>query len=761
MKIRELVILLYLFAFTSSVGLIKEITNVEDLITLTNTKDFVNFAAQKEEELNKIAASIFGGQECLISRSEARSILLENGIYRVVDKQMRFILGKCSPVLLVPGIYATKMMVELQCKNIAQNERTTTLKEIRIFCGDSICPNENKEKEEHSVFVGLLEKPFSILGSKIDKYSSCLGYFMNYFQNENECPTVNDKKMCKHSPYIKVGFYGGTTNTQEKGKCGIEGIQNVIQSGILAIDDIVNIGAAKSYETIQKKLLYRGYDYGFSLGGLPNDYRRFLATNNFAKKVFRSQIERLYSNTGKPVVVVGHSFGTLLTLTNLIREENKDLLPKIKKFVAVAPPFAGSSKLLDIFLHGMNEWNKSFDILGKTLTITNYNIFGQQMMYETLPVITELRPLPIAAKIFTDSKYKELGDALKERIDYEKKCKNLQCTDTTPKFDKLFKGYFPSVTDSECVYDNISDGKNFFSRKCFTQLYNVGDCPTVLTKSDLSTNPYGNDIENYCGKNESNFYYQGECTDKNCIDNIYSENGPYAYDNTEAVNYLINRYNKDFAKTIDGEKIDKNYFESKEQVNEGHRKAIEYHNNISLIKDLPPPPVDTDLVYASFTQTQNAYVLYDKDFTQKGNDFNKGGDGTVPVWSSLLTGFKWLYEKQVEDLKPKYKLVEYCSRLSQAGKYTFNPNKEQNFIALGCSCLNNKNLYKDDIDDCSHASLINDDIFVDYLISVVDDPKEKNIITSEKKEAAKRHNSFKNYESLCNRDLKDILESAK
>ena len=129
---------------------------------------------------------------------------------------------------------------------------------------------------------------------------------MNYFQNEDECPTVNDKKMCKHSPYIKVGFYGGTTNTQEKGKCGIEGIQNIIQSGILAIDNIVNIGAAKCYETVQKKLLYRGYDYCFSLGGLPNDYRRFLATNNFAKKVFRSQIERLYSNTGKPVVVVGH-----------------------------------------------------------------------------------------------------------------------------------------------------------------------------------------------------------------------------------------------------------------------------------------------------------------------------------------------------------------------------------------------------------------------------------------------------------------------
>ena len=764
MNIADLILILYLIVFSFSISpedVKDEIKNVEDLISLANTKEFQDFLAQKEEDDINLQLSLFGGDECLISKSDAKEILKTLSISNTVDDNMRFILGKCSPVLLIPGIYATKLMVEVQCKNIALYERTTTLKEIRIFCGDTICYNEYTEREEHPLFVGLFDKAFSILGSENDKYSSCLGYFMNHFQNENECPTVNNKKICKHSPYVKVGFYGGTTNTQTKSKCGIEGVQNIIQTGILAADKIVNIGAARSYEAIQKALVKRGYEYGFSLGGLPNDYRRFLATNNFAKKVFRSQIERLYSNTGKPVVVVGHSFGTLLALTNLLNDENKDLLPKIKKFVAIAPPFAGSSKLLDVFLHGMNEWNKSFTILGKKITITNYNIFGQQMMYETIPVITELRPLPIAAQIFTDSKYKLLGDALRERIAYEKKCRNMICSDTTPNFDKLFKGYFPSVTDSECAFENISDGKDSFSRKCFTQIYNVGECPTVLTKSDLSTNPYGTNIEYYCGKKESKYYYQGECTNNNCLDNIYSQKGPYPYDNTNAVNYLINRYNRDFARTIDLYKIDKSYFETKEQINEGHKKSIEYHNKISLIKDLPPPPVDTDLVYASFIHTQNAFVLYDKDFTQKGNDFFKGGDGTVPVWSSLLTGFKWLYEKQARNLKQNYKLVEYCSRLAMSGKYKFDPNKEQNFIALGCSCLNKKNEYKDDTSDCSHASLISDDIFIDYLISVVDDPKVQNSITSQKREAAQRYNSNRDYEIQCNYDLKYILETAK
>ena len=742
-----------------------ENTSYEDLITLVNSKEFQDYTIQKEEDdINQKSIPFFSKDECLVSTQEAKSLLSsEYGVSTSPDKRLRFILGKCSPVLLIPGIYATKFIVEIQCKKIAEKERSTTLKEIRLFCGDTICPNLSEEKEEHILFISLLDKAFTILGSKNDKYSACLGYFMNHFQNENECPKVNEKKVCNHSPYIKVGFYGGSTKTKSKGRCGVEAVQNVIQSGALLIDDIVNIGQEKSFETVSKQLIKRGYEEGFSLAGLPNDYRRYLATNNFSNSVFRSQIERLYKNTGKPVVIVAHSYGALLTLSNLVGNENKDLLPKIKKFVAVAPPFAGSSQLLDIFLHGIHELNINFNILGKTVTITKYNIFGQNIMYKSVPVIKELRPLSIAARLFTDSKYKELGDALKERLDYEKKCKNSKCEDTTPKFDKLFKGYFPSISDSECAYENIKDNSNSFSRKCFTQIYNVGECPTILTKPSLTFNPYGDNVEDYCGKKGSKYYYQGECdsNNENCLDNVYLTKGPYAYDNSEAVNFLLNRYNKKYAKTIDGVKLTSNFFETRQEIEEGIKKGIEYHNEISLIKDLPPPPVDTDLVYSSFAHTPAAFILYEKDFTQPGDEFSKGGDGNVPTWSSLLTGLKWIYDKRVGNLKPKYKLVEYCSRLAESGKYKFDANKEQDFIALSCECLNNNNQYKNSYGDCTHAAMINDKIFIDYLISVVDDPKNANTVTSAKKEAVNNYDSKISYESDCNEDLKNILETAK
>ena len=64
-------------------------------------------------------------------------------------------------------------------------------------------------------------------------------------------------------------------------------------------------------------------------------FRRFVATNEFEKKVFRFQIENLYNITGKKVIIIAHSFGTLITLNNLIYKENKDLIPNIKKFISM------------------------------------------------------------------------------------------------------------------------------------------------------------------------------------------------------------------------------------------------------------------------------------------------------------------------------------------------------------------------------------------------------------------------------------------
>ena len=70
----------------------------------------------------------------------------------------------------------------MQCKNIAKKEKTTTLKDIRLFCINIIFPVLMLEKEEHSLFIGFLDDAFTILGSGKDKFCSFIGYFMNHFK---------------------------------------------------------------------------------------------------------------------------------------------------------------------------------------------------------------------------------------------------------------------------------------------------------------------------------------------------------------------------------------------------------------------------------------------------------------------------------------------------------------------------------------------------------------------------------------------------
>ena len=146
------------------------------------------------------------------------------------------------------------------------------------------------------------------------------------------------------------------------------------------LEEKVNTGVFKYYNTLIKKLEEKGYKAGFSFGGIPNDYRKFLSNNVFTTNAIRYQIENLYKNTGKPVVIIGHSFGTNTMLSNLLKEENSDLLPKIKKFIAVGPPFAGSSQLIKVFFQDRDKNGANIELLGKTLKV-KFWLMKEKLIY--------------------------------------------------------------------------------------------------------------------------------------------------------------------------------------------------------------------------------------------------------------------------------------------------------------------------------------------------------------------------------------------
>ena len=281
---------------------------------------------------------------------------------------MRFIAGNCNPVILIPGLFGVKLKTQIDCKNLFEKEKDF-YKKLKFFCSSDVC--QKVDTVEELEFFLKLSGPFGFGTRGGNKYNACFSYLINFFNEEKDCASNS----CSISVYIKITFDGGTKKTYKDSKCGTTAIKNVGNlPQLLHYYTDVYAKVLDLFEDI-------GYSYGFSLGGIPNDFRKF-ATNELSKKKFRFLVESLYENTGKPVIIVAHSYGNLVILNNLVSKDNEDLIPKIKKFVSIAPPYAGSSKLLDGYLHDLKDFNYLFNLI-------NFHTFGQSLLFKSSPTLTE------------------------------------------------------------------------------------------------------------------------------------------------------------------------------------------------------------------------------------------------------------------------------------------------------------------------------------------------------------------------------------
>ena len=443
---------------------------------------------------------------------------------------------------------------------------------------------------------------------------------------EDECPSKS--YICTKSEYIKVTFDGGTNDTLQDSKCGTDASRDVF----LTSEFISNyIGTSKVYGDVIDLFKNIGYDYGFSFGGIPNDFRKFVATNTFATNTFRYLIESFYNNTGKRVILIAHSFGNLIALNNLVLSKNRDLLPKIKKFVSIGPPFAGSTKLLDGYLHGLKDFNKFYGFV-------EYHSFGQSLLFKSVPTVTELRPLPIFSKLIKNPEYKEFIEAIYERINLENDYVNGNYIDdninkNSEKFDKMFSSYFPSLKNKMCKESFLINNK--LQLKCLTNIYNIFECPMIITLSDINNKE---NIEKYCNNTDDNLFYMNEIgEERKSIEEILTR-GYFTYGSPE-MEELLDRFNKNLKQYKLDKKLNISDFESEEEFRKENLLQIEYYKSTSLIQNLSIPPVDTDLIYTSAIGTNTGEFLNKNNLLEEGEKIIKGGDGTVSTWSSLLVGF--------------------------------------------------------------------------------------------------------------------------
>ena len=751
------------------------------LISSSICLDYEVYNETEQLNMSKILNTSLRAGLCSPSESQAQQFIRDNNIsydLNQVDRNVKFIVGGCNPVVLIPGIYSTKLRVRINCRNLKREENQLYNK-IKLYCNKFVCSDDEDNDENRDLWFNLGRKGFTLLKNIVEPgkeneenetnkdnvnnlkdfvgdwdnlYSGCIGLFMTMFENEDECPKLeNGKKVCGHSKNIKITYDGGFFNTRDEADCGVKAVENVLESPFTYLPDFLWKKNSNVFGTLVEELEEYGYTKGFSLAAVPNDFRRFISKNDFAYDALKYHVENMYDLTGKPVIIIAHSFGNLVTLNGL--NKYPELKDKVKKWISLAPPFGGATKAVENFIHGITDFDFNLKIL-----YSEFHKFGQFLMLKSIPTVYELKPYTIFYKLFNSIRYSNFAEAIRKRILLEKECRNKNCEksyieENSAAFDNFFSDYFPSLTLDECQYESsIGGNQDVNNKKCFTELFNMVDYPSIIK---VEPNQKNNNIDNYYQVFNENTYYIADNEDINdteakSIDDLFSE-VPYVYDAYDAeIEDLISRYNSKYNQNIS--KTNQKYFETELEFRETIKNMISDLKKNSIIQDLPKPNVDIDLVYGNFMKTLAAeFINKNTGDVIETDTVYRGGDGTVPSWSSLLTGLKWIYENQLENTtdenKPTIRLVEYCSRLADS-KINL-----PNFKAISCRCIEN-NVYKDNLDDCSHQFMLGDK---DYLFEYLAEELEKDEENIEnKKKAIEKYPTIKeneNYLKQCNLKL--------
>ena len=711
--------------------------------------------------------------ECLVTEDEARTILQEkyniDPNYINIDKNIRFILGKCYPIIYLPGLYASRMVATINCP-VFKKDFLNFVK-MRLYCGNTICEDETNEYEEYVIFPSIFDSPFQIrVTENVNKYTACQGYFYTFYNSRTECPEGN----CEYSDGIRISFYGGTKKTKHDSKCGIKALEDIIYASNFLPAFITNRLTEANFYVMIRNYRKMGYTDGFSAAGISFDYRRYINTFKFFQNSLEYEINRLYRNTGKPVVIISHSLGGLLAYNEFLKMPSESL-KKVKSFVPIVPPFAGASHLLEAYLYGLSDFNTEINIADLINIKVEMHKFSESLYFSMAPVVGELRPQNGLLKALAKPEYSQLKLAIEELINVEKECWDKNCPSEkvksmTKNYNELFGDDFYSLDEEDCQLDeeeiqNIKNNKLSlnFARKCVTNIYDILKCPFLLYENDFKYNVPSKHMRDLCGVYNSSLLYltgedKSEEDSKTPLDSLFEGNAKYPYTFNE-FNILLEEYNKNFAEKYN-KKLTKDDFETEEEFQQKGKKNIEYVQNNSLIQDLPIPPVDTYIVYSNYHNTDIGFIYDNKNKDKSTFDSDEylgnGGDGTVPNFSTMLTGMKWLYEKKKNNLKQTIKLIEYCSIAGKEGnKYAYNHNnfKDKTFVALTCNCINPDNKSYNNV-DCSHAASPKDSYMIDLIKNeIVFDENNLNDFNDDKKKAIKSYDKSFDYEQTCNEAL--------
>jgi len=259
------------------------------------------------------------------------------------EKLLRFVDGPCSPVILVPGVLATKMQVELDCDTFKKAHPSAF-----EACGWNTCKEpswyelwKRKPKKTYNLWIPDIFSPMSVIANEL--HPKCFREFftLNY---DPEQVDYSDRYAMRDGLLLR--YYNQNSEHPNGGLDAIGDLDPKPKQPYMS-DDLLY------WEHTRRKLNKMGYQDGLTLFGSPYDWRRSPIANE-SRFTLKRTLEFLKKTTGKSTVVFAHSMGNMQMLynANQMSQEDKDRL--IRHYAAVMPPFAGSTKAALFLMGGSN-----------------------------------------------------------------------------------------------------------------------------------------------------------------------------------------------------------------------------------------------------------------------------------------------------------------------------------------------------------------------------------------------------------------------
>lgn len=304
-----------------------------------------------------------------------------------------FIEGDCAPIIMVPGLMATKLMLQIDCELLMKEHP-----EIMESCGWSTCSWSiwrRRPSPEYLLWIPGIFSPMSVISWT---NVTCFGNLIRFEYNRS-AETIPDKYQAPKG--INVTWYGNTPGTLSDSDSGFNAVMDLLPLPF-------QTSTTRDFSYMVSYLLSMGYQKGLSMFTIPFDFRLTHLANQASYSLERT-IRYAYALTGKKVVIVAHSLGNLNTLAVLNRMSIQDKEKMIAMYTSIAAPFAGAAKTIRLVMGGESAFLSSWGV--------GIDFYSQQHVISASSSTQDLLP----SNVFNQFRNEPWMAELLKRIELDKK----------------------------------------------------------------------------------------------------------------------------------------------------------------------------------------------------------------------------------------------------------------------------------------------------------------------------------------------------